>query len=215
MFKYTFSTREKIMLGLLVVVALAVAWYQLLYMPIQNRIAELDSQIAATQDEIVMRRATAASLENMQSAIAEYESKGYTPLFLPSYDNTQQLMAYLNGVLSVTSSYSMSFDAPTKADDGTVHRSGSINYSVADYASARSVVNSIARGPYSCRIDSLGITDKNVGSDSSKGSGSAVSVNLQVTFLERITAGTEVEEDKEDDAQEGQDLSVLINRDNM
>lgn len=212
MLKYSFSTREKLMLGMLVVIGVVFAWYQLFFVPTQNRIAELDAQIASTQDEIVMRQAHAASLESMQGAIAEYESKGFSPLFLPSFDNTQQLMAYLNGVLSVTSSYSMSFDAPVKSEDGTVHRSGSISFSVSDYASARSVVNSIARGPYPCEIDSLGITDKNAGSGSS-GSSGAVSVNLQVTFLERISADTEIEEEPEEEENKGQDLSVLINRD--
>jgi len=212
MLKYTFSTREKFMLGFLLVVGLAFAWYQLLFVPIQNQIASLDSQIASTQDQIVMYQATASSLENMESAIAEYEAKGYTPLFLPSFDNTQQLMAYLNGVLSVTSTYSMSFDSPSKADDGTVHRSGSISYSVADYDSARSVVNSIARGPYPCEVDSIGITDRNVGSGSSSSSG-AVSVNMQVTFLERIADPSTVVEEEDSDEVEGQDLSVLINRD--
>ena len=211
MLKYTFSTREKFMIGVLILVALGFAWYQLLYMPIQGQITSLDSEIQQTQDEIVLRRTTAASIESQEQAIAEWEAQGLKPVFLPSFDNTKQLMAFLHGTLSSAESYSMSFDNPVTADDGTVHRSGTITFAVKDYASARSVVQAIAKGPYPCKITALGISDKSVTAKSK--SGADVSVNMQVTFYERITADTDLKSENDKDEIQGNDWSQVINRD--
>ena len=208
--KYTFSAREKFMLAVLGLIAIGFAWYQFLFMPIQNRIADLDMQIQQTQDEILLRQTTAATVESQQAAIAQWESEGVKPVFLPAFDNTQQLMAFLHGTLSATDNYSMSFDNPSIADDGTVHRLGTITFTIEDYKSARSVVEAIARGPYPCKVSALGVADKTV--DSSNGSGD-VSVNMQVTFFERITAETDLEKEDEGTEIQGNDWSQVINRD--
>ena len=208
--KYTFSTREKFMLVVLGLIAIGFAWYQFLYTPIQNKIADIEAQTQETQDEILMRQTVAATMESQQAAIAQWEAEGVKPMFLPAFDNTQQLMAFLNGTLSATDNYSMSFDNPSIADDGTVHRLGTITFTIEDYKSARSVVEAIARGPYPCKVSALGVADKTV--DSSNGSGD-VSVNMQVTFFERITAETDLEKEDEGTEIQGNDWSQVINRD--
>lgn len=206
MLKYTFSTREKVMLAVLLVAAIIIGWRQFVYLPIQNQIDLVESQINATQDEILSRQGTAASLNEMNAHIEEYKAQGLTPVFLPQFDNTRQLMIYLNATLGSTIEYSINFDNPEKGEDGTVHRLGGITFSVPSYSAARSIINQISGGPYFCSIDAMSINDRSAASGKSTGN---TEVRLDVTYYE--TMGSFNENAQKEEEAEGNDLSVLTN----
>lgn len=206
MLSYTFSTREKILLGLLALVGIGIVWYQFVFVNVQNQIMDLDTQITATQDEFTQFQTRLATLETMKETVAQYKAQGLEPVAVPKYDNTQNLMAYLNGVLGGTANYTISFSDPTTAEDGTIHRSGTISYGCGSYEEARAVAQAIARGPYPCKIDALGISDGTKGGRSTNNA--PVSANAQVTFFEDPT-GTNTKDVKKDDGiPEGNDWSV-------
>jgi len=207
MLTYTFSPREKVLLAVLAFVGVLVAWYQFVFVPFQNQISALDAEIATVQDEIVVSQSRAKALESMKSMVEEYRDKGIDPLLIPKYDNTKNLMAYLNGVLASSKGYSMTFDNPEiSEDDGMVHRVGTITFDADSYDSARSIAQAIARGPYPCQVEALGITDGTVGGASSGSTNGLVVSSMQVTFLEEAPEGTKLS--TEEDAG-GQDLSVM------
>lgn len=196
MLTYNFSTREKILLSILLVVGIVVAWYQFVYLSFQNRVASLDAEIAGVQDNLIINQSQVLSLANMRQVVGEYESQGYAPVHLPAYDNTQNLMAYLNGVLAVSSEYTMSFDDPKLSEeDKIVHRTGTISYNTKTYEQARGIAQSIAHGPYPCKIEALGINDIAAQQNGAKGRESAFSSNIQVTFYEKSTANTDLSGD--------------------
>lgn len=210
MLTYTFSMREKVMLAVLAFVVIGILWYQFVFMNIQNQITTINAQIASAQDELVIAQSQAAALQQMQAKIDEYQAQGVKAITMPDFDNTQNLMAYLNSVLSGTRGYSMSFEDPTMSEeDNMVHRSGTITFSSTSYEEARSVVESIAHGPYPCHIDAMGIADSSVGSTSSSSNDSPVTTNLQVTYLEKPTGNMVVK--TEDNIPEGNDWSQYMN----
>lgn len=207
MLTYTFSKREKIMLAVLAFVGLVILWYQLVFSNVQKRVQELDSQIASVQDELIVNQSQGAAVSKMKETVEQFEQQGYKPVLLPSYDNTQNLMAYLNAVLGSTHDYDIAFEAPTlNEEDSTVHRAGTISFDTNTYAEARSVVQSIAHGPYPCQVDALGITDatkqKNVSKDKAP-----VTTNMEVTFFEKPTKNMATQSDSSE--QKGQDLSKM------
>ena len=213
MLTYTFSKREKIMLAVLAFVGLAILWYRFVFVNVQTRIGELDTQIGEAQNELLVAQTNATALAQMKSSIEDFEKQGYTPKYLPSYDNTQNLMAYLNGVLGATREYNMSFDEPALGeDDGMVHRTGTISFGSNTYAEARSVVEAIARGPYPCKVEALGITDDTAANAKKGGSSKTIPVtaNIQVVFLEKPSSNTTLSKETEDEVK-GQDLSQLSN----
>ena len=210
MLSYTFSTREKVMLAVLGIALVVVAWYQLIFQNIQSQVASVESQISATEDQLVAYETRAANLDKMRQIVADYEAQGIEPTLLPQFDNTQNLMAYLHSVLAATQSYDISFANPSISDDdGTVHRSGSIKYTIGSYEEARRVAENIARGPYPCQVDALSIAAKK----SSKSSETATSytATMQVTFFENPPADGDVSTQEE--TADGNDLSVLTNWD--
>lgn len=208
MLTYTFSTREKVLLAVLAFVAVGIAWYQLIFRNIQGQIASIDSQIITIQDEATINQSKVASVAKMRSTIEYYQGQGLVAAMIPNYDNTQNLMAYLNGVLGSTQGYSISFDSPELSEeDNTVHRSGLLTFTTNSYAEAKSIAEAVAHGPYPCEIESFGITDNSVQADGST-SGEANTVSsLQVTFFEKPSKGMVAT--SESNEVEGQDLSQL------
>ena len=183
-------------------------------MSIQDQVAKIDGRIAEAQAELTTVQAQSVAASKMESVIDDYQKQGVKPVTLPNYDNTQNLMAYLNGVLGGTENYGVTFDDPTKdEDDGTIHRSGKITFGCNTYDEARAIVENIGHGPYPCQIDGLNIVDKSVANakkSSSKNKNSVVSATVQVTYFERPTKDTNVK--KKDDIPEGNDWSVYMNK---
>lgn len=206
MLTYTFSKREKFLIVLLVVVAIAVVWYKFVFLEAQNRIQQVDSQIANLQDEMIVGQSRSAQLANMQKKIDEFEQQGVAPIVVPKYDNTQSLMAFLNGAMAGTKDYNLSFDEPELAEEGMVHRVGTISFTTNTYQQARAVVQNIAHGPYPCTIKTLGIADK-AKEGSSASTDASFQTNMEVDFLEKAPAGAKVGGDKQESA--GQDLSKM------
>lgn len=212
MLTYTFSTREKVLLAVLAVVALVVIWYKFVFMNIQDQTREVESQIAAVQDEMILYQTETAGLSNMKAQIEALEAQGYKANELPQYDNTQPLMAFLNSTLAGSRGFTVSFDDPTLGDDGLVHRTGTITYGCGSYDEARNIASNIAHGPYPCKVDSFAIAD----TSKKNGGGAPVSSSIQgafqntmvLTFFEKPTANmTNVS--KEESGSSGQDLSKL------
>ena len=208
MLTYTFSTREKILLAVLAFAAVIIAWYQLVFVNLQNQMNEADSRLATVQDEMVVYQSQAASLNKMKSTVEEYQSAGVAPIIMPNYDNTQPLMAFLNGVLAGKPTFTMSFEDPELGDDGTVHRVGTINYTTGSYDEARQVAVNIAHGPYPCRIDALSFNDSSKSKSGSSSSGGAFTSSIQVTFYEKPT-GDFANKSSEKSEVKGQDLSKM------
>ena len=207
MLTYTFSTREKVLLAVLAFVAVIIAWYQLVFVNIQNQMNDADSKIASVQNEMLVYQTQASSFATMKSTIEEYKNSGVAPIVMPNYDNTQPLMAFLNGVLAGKPGFEMSFEDPVLDEDGTVHRVGTINYGTASYEEAREVAVNIAHGPYPCRIDALAFTDTSKARSAST-TGGVFSNAIQVTFFEKPTGdiGNKVGEST---GKKGQDLSKM------
>ena len=207
MLTYTFSTREKVLLAALAFVAILIAWYNLIFVNLQNRIAEIDGKIAAAQDELVLNQSQATSIDTMNKTVQQYQEMGLAPVLMPNYDNTQSLMAFLNGVLAGKPGFSISFEDPELGEDGTVHRVGTINYGAGSYEEARQVVENISRGPYPCRIDALGITDSSR-SRSGTSQGGSFTNSIQVTFFEKPTGDFSKNSSSSSEVK-GQDLSKM------
>lgn len=203
MLTYTFSTREKIMLAVLAFVAIIVLWYQLVFVGIQNEIRRIDTEIADVQTEMTTIQSRAGLVKQMNDVIAQYEKDGVKPVLFPDYDNTQNLMAYLNGVLSSTKKYSMSWNKPELNEDNSVHREGSISFECESYEAARSIAQNIEHGPYPCYISALSIKDD---SKTGKSSSQTTKAQLEVVFFEHPTEKMQVE--KKSNEIEGHDLSM-------
>lgn len=195
MLTYTFSKREKVLLVVLAVMLIAVVWYELVFQGVQQQLDDLDGQIAAAQDEMVVDTTKAQRTKQMQEAIAAYQAQGVTPTSVPAYDNVQPLMAALNATLSASTRYTLTFDDVDTSDGSLAKRGADLTFGATSYTSARSILNALMEGPYPCSVDELVVTDNAAaqgtgGAASGASGGDAFSVRAHLTFYERIEGGS-------------------------
>lgn len=202
MLTYTFSKREKALLLVLALVLIGVAWYQFLFVPTQEQMQQIDSQIAEAQDEITVDAVKAQQIPTMQEEIARYQAEGIEPSVTPAYDNTQALMAELDTKLENAYVYLLEFDDVDTGDGsaGTIASRGlSLGFNCENYEAARDILLSLAHGDYSCSLDQYSIDDYSATTTQTSSTGIVSSnrtsslncdVTAHVTFYEQIGSAT-------------------------
>lgn len=193
---YSFSRREKVLLVVLAVLAIAGLWYQFVFVSTQDTISRLNSQIASVQDQKATDAAKVGQTARMREEIERCKAAGIAPAEIPSYDNVQALMARLNGTLASTTGYNLKFEDVASGASGIVKRGVELSYGCGSYQEARVILNSLTYGAFPCSIDDFTLTDngakvlagtatRNVGSGSA---GTApYSVSAHLTFYEKGT----------------------------
>ncbi len=185
MLKYSFSKREKTLLAVFAVIILALLWYVFVFQNIDNQVKEVDAKIATTQDKVSIDSAKLAQQSSMQDAIERYQAAGANPVSVPKYDNIQNVMDQLNSVLAGTSNYSMTFEDIVKGDSGKIERGVALTFGCSSYDQAVSVLTSLARGPYPCRIDDFTITGGATSSSAGfSDAGAAYTVTAHLIYIE-------------------------------
>jgi len=181
MLTYKFSRREKALVLVLVIIAVLLAWYILVFQSTTDQLTRLESEIATVEDETAIASAKVSQMGYMKQVIEEKKAAGVTPTPMPYYDNMQPLMTRLDTVMSVADSYQLSFGDLDVNSSKYIMRPVNISFTCDSYATAESIVRSLARGPYPCVVDSVMISD---GSNRSSGN-SACGGSVHVIFLEK------------------------------
>ena len=199
MLGYKFSAREKILLVALVVILVGVGFYQLVYVPLQNRAKEAQEQVVAARDGVLTSEARVQRMKRMQDQITQLKQSGTGATTMPTFDNIKNVMTLLNGSVGGFSDFEIIFNDLEMASDTVVRRGVDITFSCDAYDQARGVMNALQRGPYLCTVDSLSFRDKDATKSGSGFTGSSSSVQsgtyaatAHVTFFERVTPGTVV-----------------------
>jgi hypothetical protein len=214
MLNYTFSKREKFMILGLVVVLIGVLWYRFVFVATQDEISKIDTQISETQSQMVLDQSMLVQQQKMQDDIAKFKSSGMTATEMPAFDNTQPLMAELNGILSAASEYTLKFEdvndpkssssksssssssssstsasseKSASSSSNVVERGVSLTYGCSSYQEARVILNSLVHGRFPCSIDDFSLTDKTVNLSTGSNAGSGSSSSAPYTAAVHLT----------------------------
>ena len=87
MMGYTFSRREKALLVVLALLAVAGIWYQFVFVGTQDTISRLNAQIADVQDQKATDAARVMQTKRMSEEIERCKAAGIAPAEIPAYDN--------------------------------------------------------------------------------------------------------------------------------
>lgn len=181
-----FTTREKILLLVLALVLLAEVYYLFVHQKVQRDKAEARSRIetATVSYEIESERAAKKRdmLEKIQKA-----GKDSSVHPLPDYDNSTDVVAYLNGVMASAEEYNLVFNA-VEFSNYVALRSINMSYSCLGYPAVRDIVGQLENGPYYCEVTGLSMSAENGISDITDKN---VSVQMTAVFYEYVGAGTE------------------------
>lgn len=152
------TSREIVLIIILVVLVLVSGYYLLFYVPVQNEKDSLTNRIEDTETEISVDQARVEELDRMKAELEAIFAGGADPASMAPFDNWENVMNQLNGVLSVAEDYSIDFATVDEdGEDGVIRRKISLSFTCADYASARDVLQQLHDSPYRCMIDDLNV----------------------------------------------------------
>ncbi len=179
-----FTTREKVLLLILAVILLAELYFLLVHQRVERELAEAQSRTETATAAYNVARMKAEQKREMQKKIQEaLKDESVRPL--PDYDNSTNVVAYLNGVLAAAEEYNLVFNAVTVSNYVAV-RPISMSFRCQGYAAARDIVAQLENGPYYCEVTGLSMSAQSGGSDLT---GEMVSVQMTAVFYEYAGAG--------------------------
>ena len=154
------SIREKVLLCILAVLALVMVYYYLFYIPVQDEIAQCEEEYLLIDDNILLADAKAAKLNKMKAELESIKGGDTTEVkALPAYDNRENLMVQLSGILAKTENYSLVFGNISK-DGVTVSRTVALDYTCSSYEAAKDILQEIYNGEYPCSFTNLYLSNE-------------------------------------------------------
>lgn len=177
--KSKFSTRETIMLPLLLIILAGIIYYIGFWQPLQRDLAEINQQCITIDGQITATAPKILHMNEMQTELDEIFARPESEITeIAPFDNKEVVFTQLNSILSTTENYNLSFAEPSIEADGTVRRSVSMSFSCPTYDDARAIIEALTNSRWRCLVSNLSISTSG---DLMEG---AVSVNATITFFE-------------------------------
>lgn len=178
--KAKLSTREIVMLVVLVVLLAGMVYYMGFYTPLQEELAsiarqktEVEAQIAASMEDVKTMNAMQKELDEIL-ARPEDEITEIAP-----YDNKEVVLDQLYLILGHSENYVLSFVDPVVGADGTVRRDISMEFHCNSYEAAKTIIKNLTNSHWRCLVSNLTIEG-----DSLDVEANPVSVTATITFFE-------------------------------
>lgn len=174
--KRQLTSREKVLLCFLAVVALVSGYLMLFYTPMTQKreamLAEIDT--CRTQTEIAQIRL--AEKQRMERELEKLFENDPPPRGLAPYDNSQAVMLELHRILSTAEDYSLAFST-VESEESIVRRSISLTFTSSSYEGAKAILQQLHDSMYRCLLSDITIS---IGS----GDQGSVSTNSTIVFFE-------------------------------
>lgn len=179
-----FTKREKFLLSVLCLILVGFVYMQLIYTPIQNRIAAAESEKQTLEAELMAVNTKVERIESMERELESLVAQGKVS-YMGSYNNSKAELKMLNDILRTTSDYSISFSNATR-DGNQVRRNFSLQFTTPNYNAAKVVLKELTQGEFRCMLGNVHCSSK----DNNVRSGQ-VTINVMATFYETMVGGTE------------------------
>ena len=182
MLSRAFTRREKVLLTILALLLVFAFYYLVIEVRVGDAIDSYKEQIAFDDQQIAALSAQKAKMDAMKAELEEI-MKQDDPIIVPDYDNLQEVMIFLNTVLSITNDYSINFGNAQMPAEGSyiVQRDVQINFSAPSYDVAKTVISGLQDSHFCCRVSNVSIVPGVNGHAITDGN---VSVGLSMSFYE-------------------------------
>lgn len=136
------STRERVLLLLLAVIAIVSGYILLFYLPTTQRIESLNAQITQSQELVAQLDAKLASQQQMENKLEQFSARDAQVPYMPAYDNIQAVMTELHAILAGCQEYSLSFQSE-QGEDHVFYRRVSIPFTCSSYEQAQEILQKL------------------------------------------------------------------------
>lgn len=194
--KYVFTKREKLLLVIAALLALAGIWYCSIYQPVRMRIEAADT--GDLENEIAAEQLKAQKLQMMREEIEANKEAGLARL--QTYNYFKKEVEELNIIFASAAEFQFDFSEPA-IDGNTVRRDMSVSFGAKSYDGAVSMLDQIRNSSCRTMIHDVSIAcgNKTTVSGSENIADGPVKVSFYMTAYETTidsdsTAGLEMPE---------------------
>lgn len=180
----SFSTREKVLILILVVLLIGACYYFLVVKNVADTMAANEAALSETNLQIDRQTALAAARSRMEQELEKLGPEQNLPE-VAVYDNIRNELDELNALLSGVITYDLKFGQPV-LKDSLVRRPVTVSFTVRSYRDALDVVAALGHGSYRCEVTDFALTGKLL----ADGSVDNVSATLNVTYFETTNGAT-------------------------
>lgn len=100
--------REKILIGLFLLLLAALFYVRLFYQPLMARLTDAQSRLIAAEEELSLQQARLIQLQNMKQSLADMKaSPDFRSSLVPDYDNIKLVMVELDSILLRVQEYEL------------------------------------------------------------------------------------------------------------
>lgn len=150
-----FTRRERVLLVILAVLLLFAVYFLTVHIPVTEALEQAQMESESLSTDIMVLEAKQARMEQMQRELDILLAQPNVAE-IPSYDNLDRVMDYLNTVLSTTEEYSLSFQGLQQPEDSIIiYREMQMTYVSPSYQAAREVMEQLQNCPYRCQLSGL------------------------------------------------------------
>lgn len=182
-----FTLKEKILIGILLVIILGFLYYQFVDQPINNAIMKAENEKAGNEIELENVNIKISQLEKMKNEIDRIIADGsISPM--PSYNNSKAVNNLLNDVLG-NYSYSITFANLTR-NDNLIRREFSLEFAPADFSAMVDVLTALEKSEFRCLIDAIDFSRTRAYNDDRTGYIYKYTAKTTATFYETMVGGT-------------------------
>lgn len=178
------STKEVVLFLVLAFAFLALLYYEVVYIPLNEQLASYDTTDIESQMELEQARAQKIKAMNEEMAANKAESVGV----VATYNNIKNEMKALNEIVGKASTYNFSFQDPV-GSGSTVRRNIDISFTANNYSDAETIIRELYSCEYRLLIQDMTISPVTY-DDLETGD---VSVNMTVTFFETTDGASTTE----------------------
>lgn len=175
-----FTTREKVLLLILVLVLIGAGYYHFVHKPVSEGVEQVRAESETLELELTAVEAKLAQLRAMQAEMDSIEESGRLSL-MPSYNNAQAELDLMNGILSTANEYTVTLSGVTRSGD-QIRRAYNIRFTCDDFAAARRMLKALAGSEYRCLLGDV--------TGSALRGGEGMDVSARITFYETLVGGT-------------------------
>ncbi|MGI6072133.1 MAG: hypothetical protein ACOX75_03855 [Lachnospiraceae bacterium] len=161
--KITISTRELILIGILLILA---AYYFIVQGPIANQTQEYESRLMDINSDIEMAQLKARNKLKMKKAIDDiFKEYDGNPPVMPEYNNINRIIGELNEILGNTYDYNLTFTEETadETNPNIIRRPIVISFSTQYYNDAVSKIKMINKSENKYLIQNVSVSDSGAG----------------------------------------------------
>ncbi len=182
-----FTRREQVLLLILAVLFLFAVYFLAVHIPASEAMEHIRTEYETVSVDVTVLKAKQQRMDQMRQELDAILSQPNVAE-IPTYDNLQQVIGFLNTVLSSAEDYSLSFQGLQQSEDSTIlRREMQMTYVSPSYPAAREVLEQLQNCPFRCQLNGLSMApfseNGQANADAALSDGPA-QVSLTVTFFE-------------------------------